>query len=482
MNQIGDDEVLYTPVLFLDSLKVSTYEKAAESAFAQGGLGNKKLIKWNFGKSITLTLEDALFSPASMSLIWGGKLDGKMSPAMQLISKISFANTYGKLQYSPKAYQSPSLTNDEWETVFKIIGQHIVKTLVPVATYYDTVPAGVDYGKWLFDNTYTSNLPKIYKELFVERYSDRPTYFNGTKPITDSSYTYTYDKINFPDAQIFIPDTNAQIGGYENNSEHYDDHGNLKPGHEKWYNGKALPNFILDELRKAITFLSQVGRIETNIGEAEIIDRMEKCLVLKKGGMTISQTKQLDNLYRRCINDNSSSYTIYYDAKTMLPLLPVKDGELLEEDQFKIKYGTSYYKWTRTVKYKEYEDDSILGQTFTIDPETFPADYRVVGETYIRNQKSGKDQRYQIIIYKANVSSDTSITLSAEGDPSTFSMSLDVLIPENDIMMEMRQIDVEEDNFEGGTRIVPQRGTFTTTPTIQISNAVTQPIDNKEIY
>ena len=42
MNKISDDEIVYTPVLYLDTLKVSTIEKSAESAFATGGLKNKQ--------------------------------------------------------------------------------------------------------------------------------------------------------------------------------------------------------------------------------------------------------------------------------------------------------------------------------------------------------------------------------------------------------------------------------------------------------
>ena len=59
------------PVLYLDSLKVSTVEQTAESVYAQGGKGNPRLIGWDFGKEITLTLEDALFSPKSMAIMFG---------------------------------------------------------------------------------------------------------------------------------------------------------------------------------------------------------------------------------------------------------------------------------------------------------------------------------------------------------------------------------------------------------------------------
>lgn len=62
-----------TPFLFLDTLKVSTLEQTAEQADARGGKGNPKLITWDYGKEINVTLEDALFSPKSMALMWGGE-------------------------------------------------------------------------------------------------------------------------------------------------------------------------------------------------------------------------------------------------------------------------------------------------------------------------------------------------------------------------------------------------------------------------
>lgn len=64
------------PVLFLDTLKVSTIEQTAEQTSARGGKGNPELIVWDYGKEITLNLEDALFSPQSMNLMLGG-MEGK---------------------------------------------------------------------------------------------------------------------------------------------------------------------------------------------------------------------------------------------------------------------------------------------------------------------------------------------------------------------------------------------------------------------
>ncbi len=63
----------------------------------------------------------------------------------------------------------------------------------------------------------------------------------------------------------------------------------------------------------------------------------------------------------------------------------------------------------------------------TISPSTFPGTYRVVGDTFIRSEKSGKDEAFQFVINKAKVLSEVTFTLEAEGDPSTFEMQLQVL-------------------------------------------------------
>ena len=55
--EIKDDGTPGKPVLFLDTLKVSTIEQTAETADARGGKGNPKLITWDYGKEITVTIE-----------------------------------------------------------------------------------------------------------------------------------------------------------------------------------------------------------------------------------------------------------------------------------------------------------------------------------------------------------------------------------------------------------------------------------------
>lgn len=71
------DVILYDtstgkPVLYFDSLKVSNIEQTAEMAEARGGKGNPKLISWDYGKEITITLQDALLSMKSLDILMGG--------------------------------------------------------------------------------------------------------------------------------------------------------------------------------------------------------------------------------------------------------------------------------------------------------------------------------------------------------------------------------------------------------------------------
>lgn len=71
VKKIKKDAIHYVPVLYLDTLKMTSISQSAETTDATGGHGNAKLITWDYGKDITLEIQDALFTPASMSAIWG---------------------------------------------------------------------------------------------------------------------------------------------------------------------------------------------------------------------------------------------------------------------------------------------------------------------------------------------------------------------------------------------------------------------------
>ena len=71
-----------------------------------------------------------------------------------------------------------------------------------------------------------------------------------------------------------------------------------------------------------------------------------------------------------------------------------------------------------------------------ISPSTFPGTYKVVGDALIRNEK-GEDEAFQFVIKKAKMLSEVTLTMQAEGDPSTFNMTLNVLRDPDGNMMSL---------------------------------------------
>lgn len=223
------------PVLYLDSLKVSTIEQTAENVSARGGKGNAELITWDYNKEINLTLEDALYSMKSLGIMFGD------------------------------------------------------------------------------DNTSDKTDKQLYKTIVVNLPKDTP--------ITDAS-----------------------LSGYFKNAVKV--------------NGLTFSGIEVYD--------AQGSKIETST--------------------TTSITKAGD---------------YFLSAK-------ISGGE-------------------------------VRG-VVEISPNTFPGQYRIQGDTYGRREADGEDELFIFIINKAKVLSEVTITLEAEGDPSTFNMPIKVLKPANGKpMMELIQ-------------------------------------------
>lgn len=226
------------PVLYLDTLKVSTIEQTAEEAEARGGKGNAALIAWDYGKEINVTLEDALFSAKSMAIMFGNG--------------------------TVKDFDSSEKTDADANADF------IMKTIQIIPTQQGKDPnAGTDGKSWWVG----------------------------------------------PDGKKYEM---------------------LKPK--------------------------------------------------------------------------------YYDAKgTAIAVSSLKAGE---------KYLCTF-------------DLKATGAVIEVSGNSFPDTYYVVGDTFARSEASGNDEMFQFIIPKAKVTSENTITLEAEGDPSVFNMNLKVLRPADGIMMKL---------------------------------------------
>lgn len=84
------------------------------------------------------------------------------------------------------------------------------------------------------------------------------------------------------------------------------------------------------------------------------------------------------------------------------------------------------------------------GVTIDIGAEFNSNTYYITGDTYARNVASGKDEFLQFIIPKGKVSAeDVSLTMEADGDPATFSMTVECLKSESGSMVKLVKYTLE---------------------------------------
>lgn len=78
------------------------------------------------------------------------------------------------------------------------------------------------------------------------------------------------------------------------------------------------------------------------------------------------------------------------------------------------------------VVYYSFNSDDTA-ETYTIAADKFGGIYKVVGNTYVRNAETGQDERFQMTLPKVKLKSGFKIGFSADGDPSSFDMNIEIL-------------------------------------------------------
>lgn len=140
--KIKDNGDIGAPVLYLDTLKVSTIEQTAEEAIAQGGKGNPPLITWDYGKEINVTLEDALFSAKSMAIMFSGNDQVNESTAT-ILKTITWTPTTASAEV-PRTFKGPlgkdfTFKTNTAITIYDGISNSAVTTVTPADTNPVTV-------------------------------------------------------------------------------------------------------------------------------------------------------------------------------------------------------------------------------------------------------------------------------------------------------------------------------------------------------
>ncbi|EJW14020.1 hypothetical protein M5X00_29570 [Paenibacillus alvei] len=93
--------------LFLDTLKLSNLENAAETVYANGGKGAPRLVSWDFGRTATFNIQDALLNPKSIAMQAGTELEKKVETIYERVVLMTTDDGSGNskftLEHTPDA-------------------------------------------------------------------------------------------------------------------------------------------------------------------------------------------------------------------------------------------------------------------------------------------------------------------------------------------------------------------------------------------
>ena len=499
--------IYYVPALFLDTLKISTVDKTAENVWAEGGLGNSRLICWDYGKKINITLEDALCTPASLGLCWGGILgtdwkDAKINhdfgftwkdkrevERISRMEKVIFPKTNKRL--SPISSFLPHLEDDPRENY----NNFLIKSSIVDGTKV------MGFGNVL-EHTYTW---KMFIESDIQSIAVIPNKFFDVEgniyPIDLNSQLIVNDNLEENKFNIIYKINSYQkelpLGNLivDRSKKIYEDNTSLNSDIE-------ISNSVVSENKKnkAVWIPPEEGIGTMDIHNAEYLcicidQNDEYSAYVSSNGQTwynpktdviLSQFKNLD----LWINFDGINELIYFlitkyenDIVEIIPTemeekeektLLYKDKESYEAkkktgklwayvnpqtmcpypDDYWFHQGESYYIKSLTLALPS---KKLNAQKIEVLAGEFPGLYMIVGETYVRSRETGEDERMQLRLPMCKIKSEHSITLEAAGEPTVFSLEAEVAVPRNGIMMELIAYEAEEKtiiNKEGEYEIV----------------------------
>lgn len=462
----NDDEV-YVPVMYLDTLKISSVEETAEQTSARGGLGNPELIIWDYGKEITVTLEDALYTPASQGMTWGGKFGSKK---LSLRGEVVIGEDFTQGVALPSNFIIESFSNfekikveqgDEYSIYHWIVNASVVSDDGSFRDFFEKIHLYyfLKDRRWSLKNEEKRFRTKDGKEILLGDVNQ-----DGQVSLSDivnlSKYLINHSLFPLTDDGKAAADVNGD--GEINGQDTYLLTAYVSaviPSLEE----KNTINLWVEENKNTMPPQEAIYQIDHSLDNVYFFDRIEKCKATQTFVINVD-TNTLHGNYRYLEKYSNSELTVFIDPRTMQPYesntnsFIRKNGETVTGNLRVIKQHEIYYKWTRT----KATEHTSLGHQIVVDAVHFPGTYRLVGETYSRSRKTGKDQRFQFEIPLCKMGTENSFTLEAEGDPTTFNMTLKVLRREDGVMMKLTQYEVENAKYDGylsdSTNIIPNAG------------------------
>ena len=146
------------PVLYFDTLKTSSLEGQATTVYAQGGKGNPRLVAWEGDRVVTFTMEDALISPESFSVLSGaGLIDATAEEKIyvHVTEQVEVKNGKITLDKMPAGFSdNPEVIPDAEMYIMLMTSDGSINTAkqpmkIPAAQIKQEMVAGDVVGAWL---------------------------------------------------------------------------------------------------------------------------------------------------------------------------------------------------------------------------------------------------------------------------------------------------------------------------------------------
>ena len=195
-NVIFFDIATNKPAVFFDTLKVSTIENESESAEARGGQGNGRLMSWDYGRTATLNMQDALLSDTTLVMLSGNsvKKTGVKVVGREVLTVTGTATRRVSLKETP-------LSNSV--TVYKFVNGVMTEeiTTFTVSAKDVTITTGVTEGDSVvvfYEYTVANGASRVVGDTIVrgEYGIDRKMQFVIPRAKLQSAFSLTMDAEN----------------------------------------------------------------------------------------------------------------------------------------------------------------------------------------------------------------------------------------------------------------------------------------------
>lgn len=200
-------------VLYLDTLKLANIEGTAENVEARGGRGNPALISWDYGREVTMTLQDALFSVESLAVTTGAAkkiTDGNSANKVVVRQTKSFANATELGAWTPKTYPYKWIQNDGTRGIATASGIGEPSAAVPVRVFFDTeVETANKAIEVSINSEYFGGTYKLYGDTLIRDVDGKDHPYQVVIPKAKISSNFTFEMS--PDGDPSVLDIDVRV-------------------------------------------------------------------------------------------------------------------------------------------------------------------------------------------------------------------------------------------------------------------------------